>query len=46
MVCREKAHGEGLKCPRRYDGIREALQDERIGCCPECLEIFMKTEGC
>ena len=46
MVCRDKSHGFGKGCPKRYEGIKEALQDERIGCCPECLEIFMKSEGC
>jgi hypothetical protein len=36
----------GKLCPQRLEEIKGALQDERIGCCPECLEIFMKNEGC
>ena len=45
MVCRGKSHG-GKLCPSRIAEIKGALLDERVGCCPECLEIFMKTDGC
>ena len=44
-VCKQQSH-EGRICPQRLEEIKGALQDERIGCCPECLEIYMKNEGC
>ncbi|CAK91422.1 unnamed protein product (macronuclear) [Paramecium tetraurelia] len=44
-VCKQIDHGDS-QCPQRLDEIKLALQDERISCCPGCLEIYMKNEGC
>lgn len=30
----------------RIKEIKGALEDERIACCPTCLEIYMKNDGC
>ncbi|CAD8150814.1 unnamed protein product [Paramecium pentaurelia] len=44
-VCKNSDHGDS-KCPQRLDEIKVALQDERVSCCPGCLEIYMKNDGC
>ncbi|CAD8153484.1 unnamed protein product [Paramecium octaurelia] len=44
-VCKQIDHIDS-KCPQRLEEIKLALQDERISCCPGCLEIYMKNGGC
>lgn len=44
-MCKNSDHGNS-KCPQRLDEIKVALQDERVSCCPGCLEIYMKNDGC
>ncbi|CAD8072025.1 unnamed protein product [Paramecium sonneborni] len=44
-VCKNSDHGDS-SCPQRLDEIKAALQDERVSCCPICLEIYMKNDGC
>ena len=45
IKCKEKAH-KSKRCIKSFADVITALKNERIRCCPNCLEIYIKDNKC
>ena len=45
LKCGELKHEEKI-CKKKWEEMKIALNNERLRCCPVCMEIYLKDEHC
>jgi len=45
LKCGELKH-EAKVCKKKWEEMKIALKDERLRCCPVCMEIYLKDDHC
>ena len=45
LICGELKHEEKI-CKKKWEEMKLALGDERLRCCPVCMEIYLKDDHC